>query len=199
MIESKRFYVLLLCTGLMAAYLPTSMAEGAADNIELADTVNAIQSQPKCTYKQKINEKALRAVSNFDSSLLEIPKSIINTTNESNIIYGLIGGVIEGTLNTAGRIGTSLADLLSLPIPTKPIAYPQNVWDDFDATTTYGDTFRLDECPPNDMVVATPEIPVVKPPAAVTVPPRQGLDNVGYSKDLTNRKLDTLFKKQMMK
>jgi len=194
----NRFFVYILCSGLIITYLPQTLADPQYDNTEIAETVNTLQSQQPCSYGQKINEKALRMVSNFDSSLLEIPKNIINTTNDSNIIYGLTGGLAKGLINTIGRIGVSFADFISLPIPTKPVAYPLNVWDDFDKDTQYNDIFRLDNCPPSDEVVATPDVPALQP-NVVAVPPRPLPDNVGGYNDHTNRKLDTLFKKQMMK
>ncbi|PPD49041.1 MAG: exosortase [Methylobacter sp.] len=195
MIKSNRFFVYFLCTGLMTAYLPQCLADQYNDDTEIAAEADNIQNRPPCSYGQKINEKALRMVSNFDSSLLEIPKNIINTTNDSNIFYGITGGLAKGLINTLGRVGVGFADFISLPIPTKPIAYPLYIWDDFDKDTQYNDAFRLDTCPPDDSVIASPE---ATPRQTVAVPPRQALDNRNYGEQ-TNRKLDTLFKKEMMK
>ncbi|MDD2725662.1 MAG: exosortase system-associated protein, TIGR04073 family [Methylovulum sp.] len=194
----NRFFVYVLCSGLITTYLPQSMADQQDDNTSIAATVNTLQSQQPCSYAQKINEKALRMVSNFDSSLLEIPKNIINTTNDSNIFYGLTGGLAKGLINTLGRVSVGFADFISLPIPTKPVAYPLHVWDDFDKDTQYNDIFRLDNCPPSDEVIATPDVPAVQT-KVVAVPPRPVPDNFGGDNEHTNRKLDTLFKKQMMK
>jgi hypothetical protein len=77
------------------------------------------------------------------SAPLEIPKNIINTTNQSNVIYGVFGGVMKGAINMAGRMGVGLTDLVTAPIPTKPITSPSLVWDNFDVDTHYGETFRL--------------------------------------------------------
>ncbi|MDD5272654.1 MAG: exosortase system-associated protein, TIGR04073 family, partial [Methylovulum sp.] len=78
---------------------------------------------------------------------------------------------------------------------------PLYVWDDFDKDTSYGSFFRSDACPPgSDRVIATPDaVSATKNPPAVIVPSRQVLDSTGADNTQTNRKLDTIFKKQMMK
>jgi len=94
-------------------------------------------------YGSKVGNKALNGFANMSTAVLEIPKNIINTTNDSNIIYGAVGGLAKGLLNTMGRLVTGMTDFVTAPIPTKPIVYPNYIWDDFDADTTYGKTFRL--------------------------------------------------------
>ena len=79
------------------------------------------------------------------TSALEIPKNIINTTNDSNVAWGFVGGLAKGILNTVGRMMVGLTDLITFPLPTKPFIYPKYVWDDFDEDTTYGEVFRLQE------------------------------------------------------
>jgi len=96
-------------------------------------------------YADKVKEKALRGLTNMVTGPLEIPKNIINTTNESNIVLGTIGGLLKGTLVTIARITSGFADFITAPLPTKPIIQPERVWDDFDAETTYSERFRLDE------------------------------------------------------
>ncbi len=95
------------------------------------------------TYEQGVMEKAGNGFANVAGSVLEIPKSMINTTNESNLVYGVFGGLLKGTLNMMGRMGTGVVDIVTAPIPTQPIVHPIKVWDDFDADTQYGQTFRL--------------------------------------------------------
>lgn len=80
-----------------------------------------------------MGDKALNGFANMTTSGLEIPKSIINITNDSNIIWGILGGTIKAALNVAGRTITGATDLITAPLPTKPIVYPRYVWDDFDA------------------------------------------------------------------
>ncbi len=102
-------------------------------------------SEQEQSYSSKVGNKALNGITNISTAVLEFPKSIINTTNDSNIFYGFSGGLIKGMINTAGRIGTGVLDLITAPIPTKPIAQPVRVFDDFDQDTTYEGAFRLQE------------------------------------------------------
>ena len=101
----------------------------------------AAEQEPQ-SYGSKVGHKALNGFANIATGILEIPKSVINTTNQSNIVYGVFGGVLKGIINTGGRIVVGVTDLITAPLPTKPIVYPVYVWDDFDADTTYGDVFR---------------------------------------------------------
>lgn len=97
------------------------------------------------SYGDKVGDKALRGFVNLTTSTLEIPKNIINTTNQSNIAYGFVGGTAKGILNTVGRMMVGLTDLITAPLPTKRFVHPNYVWDDFDADTTYGEVLRLEE------------------------------------------------------
>lgn len=94
-------------------------------------------------YGTQVGDKALIGFTNMTTAILEIPKNIINTTNDSNIVLGSVGGLAKGIVHTVGRMMTGLADLVTAPLPTKPIAQPEYIWDDFDIDTTYGDAFRL--------------------------------------------------------
>ncbi len=97
------------------------------------------------TYGQQIGLKATSSLANLTTSWLEIPKNIINVTNakDSNIFYGFIGGTFKGMVVMTGRLGAGVADLLTIPLPTLPIAYPIYVWNDFDADTSFEPVFRL--------------------------------------------------------
>ncbi len=101
----------------------------------------AAEQEPQ-SYGAKVGHKALNGFANIATGILEIPKNVINTTNQSNIVYGVFGGVLKGIINTGGRIVVGVTDLITAPLPTKPIVYPVYVWDDFDADTTYGEVFR---------------------------------------------------------
>jgi len=96
------------------------------------------------SYGSKVGDKALNGFANMTTSVLEIPKSIINVSNESNVIWGILGGGAKGALNTIGRCLVGLTDLITAPLITKPFVYPAYVWDDFDANTSYGEVFRLE-------------------------------------------------------
>ncbi len=98
-------------------------------------------------YGHKVQDKALHGIANLTTGFLEVPKNMINTTNAegSNIFFGVFGGAFKGTIDAVGRIGAGIADLLTAPLITKPIAQPEYIWDDFDADTTYDKAFRLEE------------------------------------------------------
>lgn len=102
-------------------------------------TVQADESE---SYGQTVGRKLSTGLANIATSSLEIPKNIVIVNNQSNVIYGFIGGTLKGLLNMGGRIGVGVLDLVSAPIPTQPIVYPLYVWDNFDAETTYGKAFR---------------------------------------------------------
>lgn len=197
----SRFFVFLLFTGLFMAYAPMTQADmqqQGYDNMTTAPVTQADKSQHR-SYGSKVGNKALNAFANLTTSALEIPKNIINTTNKSNVFYGIVGGVFKGVVNMAGRIGVGIADLVTIPLPTKPIAQPAYIWDDFDVDTTYGPVFRLDqtqEAEPPLVQAPNPE-PVAAP--AVVAPKPEPIDNSKQYNQETNQKLDTIFKKEMMK
>ncbi|MDQ7091611.1 MAG: exosortase system-associated protein, TIGR04073 family [Methylococcales bacterium] len=95
-------------------------------------------------YGEKVGSKALNGITNMTTAVLEIPKNIINTTNNSNIIYGVTGGLFKGIIHMLGRLSTGLVDVITMPIPTYPISEPAYIWDDFDTDTSYKPLFRLD-------------------------------------------------------
>ncbi|NOV28414.1 exosortase system-associated protein, TIGR04073 family [Methylomonas sp. ZR1] len=100
------------------------------------------QAEEAETYGQTFGRKLTTGLANIATSSLEIPKNIILINNQSNVIYGFIGGTFKGLLNMGGRIGVGVLDLVSSPIPTQPIVHPLYVWDNFNAETTYGKAFR---------------------------------------------------------
>ncbi|MBZ4201676.1 MAG: exosortase system-associated protein, TIGR04073 family [Methylovulum sp.] len=124
--KDNHFFALLLLTCLFAAYAPTTLA---------------VQSP---SYLSKVNAKALRTFANLITAPLEIPKNIINTTNKSNFFYGIVGGSLKGLLNTQGRLGAGIIDLLTLSVPTQPITQAVYIWDNFDVDTRYDSLFILD-------------------------------------------------------
>lgn len=198
----SRFFVFLLFTGLFTAYAPMTLADmqqQGYSNMTTTPVTQADESQHR-SYGSKVGNKALNAFANLTTSVLEIPKNIINTTNKSNIFYGVVGGLFKGLVHTAGRIGVGIADLITIPLPTMPIAQPLYIWNDFDVDTTYGPVFRLDqtqEAEPPVVQAPSPE-PVVAAPAVVAPKP-EPIDNSKQYSQETNQKLDAIFKKEMKK
>jgi putative exosortase-associated protein (TIGR04073 family) len=193
----SRSFAFLLFIGLFTAYAPMVLAEmqqGYDSNIPVSRTY---ETQHR-SYGSKVGNKALSAFANLTTGVLEIPKNMINTTNQSNVFYGIIGGLFKGIVHTAGRLGVGVADLVTIPLPTQPIAYPVYIWEDFDIDTTYGPVFRLDqsqEAEPPIVQAPSPE-PVVAAPIA---PKPEPIDNTKQYHQETNQKLDAIFKKEMKK
>lgn len=161
-------------------------------------------------YVRQVGDKALNGFTNMVSGPLEMPKSIINQVNynyndtsgygnnrfnntdsnpDDNIVFGVIGGVISGAINATGRIMTGFTDLVTAPLPTKPIIQPRYVWDDFDKSNSYGKVFRLVDNPPIEPYVAPPPRPVVVQESVV---------EPEYNQQ-TNQALDTYFQHEMRK
>jgi putative exosortase-associated protein (TIGR04073 family) len=148
-----RFLVTGFLTGLALSYASTVLAEQVYQGQPYPAQGTLYQQQPQQrSYAQKIGRKALNGAINIPTAPLEVPKSMINNVNAASndlgdgyIVYGIVGGVIEGGLQTAFRAAAGVVDLATFLIPTKPIVQPQYVWDDFYETrSSYGDVFRLD-------------------------------------------------------
>jgi putative exosortase-associated protein (TIGR04073 family) len=179
MTKFNRFFVTLTISALFAVFTPISNAE---------------EYSPQQSYGTKVGQKAARAFGNLGTAWLEIPKNMINVTNESNIFYGTIGGLFKGLVHMAGRLGVSVADLITIPLPTKPIAHPIYVWEDFDVDTTYGDTFRYDPSQKTQ-----PQSAATLPAPRVAAPPAPPVDYSTQYEQNNNQKLDSMFKHKMMK
>lgn len=196
----SRFFVFFLFTGLFTAYASMAQAEMQQQGYGSmsAKPVSRTNETQHRSYGSKVGHKALNAFANLTTGVLEIPKNIINTTNQSNIIYGVVGGLFKGMVHTGGRIGVGIADLVTIPLPTQPIAQPEYIWDDFDVDTSYGPVFRLDQTQEAPVVQAPSPTPVVATPTVVAPKPAP-IDNSKQYRQETNRKLDDMFKKEMKK
>ncbi|MDD1636872.1 MAG: exosortase system-associated protein, TIGR04073 family [Methylococcaceae bacterium] len=204
MIEFNRFNVSLLFTTLFMTYTPMTQADMQQQDYDYQSAytpiVGADDSRQQSSYGEKVGNKALNAFANLTTSTLEMPKNIINTMNQSNFFYGVFGGFIKGLVNTLGRTGCGIADLITFPLPTRPIAYPVYIWDDFDVDTSYGEVFRLDKTQKIDQPVTQEPVTQPVPTAVVATPPTAAVvDRSSQYNQETNRKLDTLFKQEMQK
>jgi putative exosortase-associated protein (TIGR04073 family) len=199
MTKFNRFFSLLL-TGLLMVYMPITQADmqqagysgQTVANRTYTPSNNTVDPFSQQSYTEKVGNKLLNAFANLTTSPLELPKNIINTMNQSNFFYGVFGGFLKGLVNTLGRTGCGVADLLTYPLPTRPIAYPVYIWDDFDVDTTYGEVFRLDTTQKTDQPVT--QGPVTQPaPTTVATPPNAApiYRSNEYDQN-TNSKLDGL-------
>lgn len=136
------FKLSAVSTTIAIGVLLSPLAGNAAD-------ANAYRVNQK-SYGGQVAEKSLNGITNIGTAWLEIPKNVVKTTQETNIIYGMIGGLGAGVFNTLGRLSTGVFDLVSAPIPTDPLVNPVRAWENFDAKTTYGVQYHLEE-PTNQM------------------------------------------------
>jgi len=103
------------------------------------------------TYGGKVAYKLGVGFANIVTSWLEVPKCMINGYNnadvvfgnEADFVYGVTTGVIKGVINTVGRTFTGTLDVITFPLPTKPIPNPPLIWKDFAADTHYGKAFQV--------------------------------------------------------
>ena len=189
MTKLKRSMISLLLVGLCSTHSAQALAQ-----------TNIYQPRICGSYGEKVGHKALNAFGNLGGAVLELPKNIINATNQSNVFYGFTGGLFKGIVNMAGRLGVGVADLVTIPLPTKPIAYPIYIWDDFDVDSNYGDVFRLYKCPETTKPVAltSESEPYVEPTPIVVTPVPAPIVNSDLYED-TTRKIDRLFQEEMHK
>lgn len=92
-------------------------------------------------YGKTIKLKAGSGFSNMMFGLLEVPKNIIKTSNETNLLFGITGGTAKGTAHALGRMMSGIVDVLSFPVPSKPITNPPFVWENWYTDTQYGPYF----------------------------------------------------------
>ncbi|MFZ2313700.1 MAG: exosortase system-associated protein, TIGR04073 family [Methylobacter sp.] len=201
----KHVLIIALLTAFLAAFSPLGSAAGVntygsemgyGEHTQCKKTGSVEQ-----TYGSKISNKALRGFTNLLLSPMEIPKNVIKTTNESNPFYGIIGGIFKGLMHTAGRMSSGLIDLVFFPLPTKPNTDPIYPWDNyFDRDTSYCDIFDLDFAEETAQTTAPMPVAqqVAQPVAAVASAPQAPVDLDQNQQDI-NRKLDSLFKKRMLK
>lgn len=126
--KHTKILLTLLLTSFFFAHAPASNANETEDN-----------------YNEQVKTKALSGLANIGAGFLEIPKNVINISNDTNVVWGLVGGAPYGSLIMLGRVASGLADLVTCFIPTTPITNPVYVWDDFDKNTTFGDGLRLED------------------------------------------------------
>ncbi len=106
----------------------------------------AIAQEMQDSYGSHVGRKLGTGIANLTTGWIEIPKNALNTTNDLDtkyVLFGIIGGTIKGTLHAVGRTLTGVLDLVTFPIPTKPMIKQGYVWRNFDNDTTYGPYFRL--------------------------------------------------------
>ncbi len=118
-----------------------------------------IRAAEELTYGEMVRTKLASGLTNMCFGIAEIPKNIINTSNEVNALFGVTGGVLKGTLHTMGRLLAGGLDFITFPLPSQPIPHPAFVWQHFNTDTTYGPYFDMSRTPPEEKATTTNAIP----------------------------------------
>ena len=105
--------------------------------IFVAQTVMAEDAVVEDSYPQKMGQKLAVGFANIVTGFVELPKTIIITGKEKGAAYGATAGFGTGIVQMLGRTLFGAADLVTFMIPTKPMIYPEYVWNDIDKETTY--------------------------------------------------------------
>ncbi len=79
----------------------------------------------------KFPNKALQGFVNIYTGLIEIPKNIINISNEHNIFVGVTWGLLRGTAQGISRTLLGVGEFFTSPIPTGEFNSPPYVWERF--------------------------------------------------------------------
>jgi putative exosortase-associated protein (TIGR04073 family) len=90
------------------------------------------------SYPARIGGKLGIGFINATTGIVEIPKSIIVESTKENIWQGMSVGLVKGMTNMVARSFLGMLDVVSFPIPTKPLVTPAVVFQDFSTETTYG-------------------------------------------------------------
>jgi putative exosortase-associated protein (TIGR04073 family) len=119
---------------------------------------------PPLDYGDAVKLKLGSGLSNLTMGLVEVPKNIILTSNQVNLLFGWTGGVIKGTAHALGRTLSGIVDLFTAPLGNRPIPNPPFPWDNWYTDTTYGPFFPIDRKKPAPIAGRTaPAAPMSRP------------------------------------
>ncbi len=82
-------------------------------------------------------DKLSQGAANIAFGFIEVPKNIINITNDQNILVGLTWGLIRGIIQGVSRTLVGGVEVITSPIPTNEFASPAYVWDRFSEDSRY--------------------------------------------------------------
>jgi putative exosortase-associated protein (TIGR04073 family) len=97
------------------------------------------------SYPEQIGNKLAHGVANTVTGIVEVPKNMYIESNKKGPAYGIPVGLFTGIVQGIGRTLTGVVDLVTFPIPTKPIIYPDFIWKDFDKETHYHPDWKLQQ------------------------------------------------------
>ncbi len=89
------------------------------------------------SYRIDAGEKFLSGIANVATGVVELPKTILLTSQRENVLYGVTIGMVKGVMHMAGRTLIGALNVATCLLPTDPWVDPQYVWEDFETETSY--------------------------------------------------------------
>ncbi len=106
-------------------------------------SLSAQADKSELSYPAKIGGKLGMGLINTVTGIAEIPKSMMVTTAKDGIGLGMSLGFVNGMTNMLGRTLVGMVDVVSFPIPTKPMITPPVIFQSFDQETTYASGWEI--------------------------------------------------------
>jgi putative exosortase-associated protein (TIGR04073 family) len=103
----------------------------------------SFSSHAEQSYAATIGEKFGTGAVNVATGVAELPRTMYAMSLKEGVAEGLTLGFFKGIGNMLGRTLMGAVDLVSFPIPTKPMVNPPLVWQDFDRETLFNSTWEL--------------------------------------------------------
>jgi len=88
-------------------------------------------------YPRNVGEKLGNGIANIVTGFVEIPKTMIVTSNNDGVAYGVTNGFFIGLVHAVGRTVSGAIDVATFVVPTTPLVEADYIWQDFDKETTY--------------------------------------------------------------
>jgi putative exosortase-associated protein (TIGR04073 family) len=89
------------------------------------------------SYVAGFGDKLGQGVSNLLFGFVEIPKNIINISNQYDVLSGLTWGLVRGIAHGITRTFVGAGEILTSPFPTYDFATPAYVWDRMSEDSRY--------------------------------------------------------------
>ncbi|MGR9074247.1 MAG: exosortase system-associated protein, TIGR04073 family [Gammaproteobacteria bacterium] len=99
--------------------------------------VKAEEQAQETDYLSSFSSKFTQGLFNTATGFVEIPKNIVNVSNEHNVFVGLTWGTLRGAMHAVSRTVVGVGELITSPIPTDDYISPPYVWERFSEDTRY--------------------------------------------------------------
>lgn len=103
----------------------------------LTGALMTAQSVHAESYLSGFTNKLSQGFANMATGFIEIPKNVINITDEDNIFVGMTWGVLRGAAHGVSRTLVGGIEFLSSPIPSSEFAAPAYAWERFSEDSRY--------------------------------------------------------------